>query len=454
MFSCLQSEGSKIVMKINMRELAKIYKKQIIEARTGLELLFLNGKEILLHFSTENRLEFFYQILSTLYEKTYKKKAIPMLDGRKSLEKMTLVNNWENNLISTFDYLLYLNLLSSRSFNNSSQYPVFPWVLKKYTNPCDFNFEDVYRDLTLSVGMMGDIKRAKSFIEKFTQIDVTGMGHFNYATHYSSPAITLQFMMRTYPYFEGYLELFGGLDNPNRMFYSIPSSFDTVWEDPNDLRELIPEFFCFPNIFKNSLKRSFGIRECDKLEVNHVILPDSSNSDPHDFIIKQRKCLESEIVRENIDKWIDIIFGYQQRGEEAEKAFNVYPMITTDPGLVFNSLDLEPVQKQNYRIQAYQWGQSPQQLFIKPHPGTSKQAVKKLLCDESVDITIFTSEMSSEVMSQLLGRPKCDPKTTETVTKQSSHIVDMKIIDESINGFSFVAITSNYEVLEGDSLSI
>ena len=32
--------------------------------------------------------------------------------------------------------------------------------------------------------------------------------------------------------------------------------------------------------------------------------------------------MESEYVSQNIHHWIDLIFGYKQRGEEAEKAHN------------------------------------------------------------------------------------------------------------------------------------
>lgn len=43
---------------------------------------------------------------------------------------------------------------------------------------------------------------------------------------------------------------------------------------------------------------------------------------PSDFIATLRKALESDIVSRKIHHWIDLIFGYQQRGPEAEKADN------------------------------------------------------------------------------------------------------------------------------------
>ena len=44
--------------------------------------------------------------------------------------------------------------------------------------------------------------------------------------------------------------------------------------------------------------------------------------DATDFLRKNRAALESEHVSANLHKWIDLIFGYKQRGEEAVKANN------------------------------------------------------------------------------------------------------------------------------------
>ena len=43
-----------------------------------------------------------------------------------------MLDNWKDWNISTLELLLWLNILSNRSFNDISQYPVFPWILVKY----------------------------------------------------------------------------------------------------------------------------------------------------------------------------------------------------------------------------------------------------------------------------------------------------------------------------------
>jgi len=47
-------------------------------------------------------------------------------------ENMTL--QWQNRLVSNFDYLLYLNSVADRSFNDLTQYPVMPWLIADYTS--------------------------------------------------------------------------------------------------------------------------------------------------------------------------------------------------------------------------------------------------------------------------------------------------------------------------------
>ncbi len=46
--------------------------------------------------------------------------------------KKAMTTKWLNGQISNFEYLMSLNTLAGRSFNDLTQYPVFPWVLSDY----------------------------------------------------------------------------------------------------------------------------------------------------------------------------------------------------------------------------------------------------------------------------------------------------------------------------------
>lgn len=40
-------------------------------------------------------------------------------------------------------------------------------------------------------------------------------------------------------------------DCADRQFHSIPATWQTLMDNPNDVKELIPEFFYFPEFLEN-----------------------------------------------------------------------------------------------------------------------------------------------------------------------------------------------------------
>lgn len=87
---------------------------------------------------------------------------------------------------------------------------------------------------------------------------------------------------------------------------------------------MIPEFYDTSkkgDFLQNNLKINFGTRH-DGTSVNHVQLPPWAKGSPEYFVETFREALESDYVSKNLNHWIDLIFGYKQRGEEAIKANN------------------------------------------------------------------------------------------------------------------------------------
>ena len=78
-------------------------------------------------------------------------------------------------------------------------------------------------------------------------------------------------------------------------------------------QELIPEFFCLPEMFINMNSYKLGSQE-DGRKVHDVELPPWAST-PHEFVRINRQALESEFVSCQIHQWIDLIFGYKQRGK-------------------------------------------------------------------------------------------------------------------------------------------
>jgi factor associated with neutral sphingomyelinase activation len=60
-----------------------------------------------------------------------------------------MTKKWQNGTISNFDYLMYLNFIADRTFNDLTQYPVFPWVISNYkSDTLDLSYRGNFRDLS------------------------------------------------------------------------------------------------------------------------------------------------------------------------------------------------------------------------------------------------------------------------------------------------------------------
>jgi len=74
-----------------------------------------------------------------------------------------------------------------------------------------------------------------------------------------------------------------------------------------------------------------------------------------------------------MSEWIDLIFGYKQRGEAAIKATNVFHHLSYQ-----GSIDLEKISDPVERLASiniiHNFGQTPKQLFTKPHPKRKLEA--------------------------------------------------------------------------------
>jgi hypothetical protein len=154
------------------------------------------------------------------------------------------------------------------------------------------------------------------------------------------------------------------LDSPDRGFHSLHDSIHSALNDHADVRELIPEFFFCPELFINHNRIHFG-RKQDGDYVDNVKLPPWCQSDPYLFVIYMREAFESQYVSQNLNGWIDYIFGYKQReGEAAERALNTFSRVTYEDGVDLETVS-DPLQRQSYQEQIYNYGQTPSQLFSK-----------------------------------------------------------------------------------------
>lgn len=76
-----------------------------------------------------------------------------------------------------------------------------------------------------------------------------------------------------------------------------------------------------PEVLQNSNRFPLGTTQ-KGVSVDDVGLPPWAKGSAHEFVRIHRLALESEHVSRNLQHWVDLIFGYKQRGVEAEKAWN------------------------------------------------------------------------------------------------------------------------------------
>ncbi|RLN51280.1 hypothetical protein BBJ29_004650 [Phytophthora kernoviae] len=197
---------------------------------------------------------------------------------------------------------MWLNTIAGRTYNDLTQYPVFPWIISDYESATlDLTRRGAYRDLSKPVGAL-EPSRLKFFIDRYH-----------------------------------------------------------AFEDPD-----IPKFI------QNGTN------------VNDVILPPWATS-PEDFVMKNLVALESEYVSTNIHHWIDLVFGWKQRGSAAVEANNVFFYLTYE-GMVDVDSITDPIVKSSMQSQIAHFGQTPTQVLRDPHPQRQPLASTMLLGSSELSV--------------------------------------------------------------------
>ncbi|XVF32502.1 hypothetical protein REPUB_Repub17cG0088500 [Reevesia pubescens] len=285
---------------------------------------------------------------------------------------------WQNGEISNFQYLMHLNTLAGRGYSDLTQYPVFPWVLADYESEnLDLSDPKTFRKLDKPMGCQTP-EGEEEFKKRYESWDDPEVPKFHYGSHYSSAGIVLFYLLRLPPFSAENQKLQGGqFDHADRLFNSIRDTWLSAAGKGNtsDVKELIPEFFYMPEFFENRFNLDLGEKQSGE-KVGDVLLPSWAKGSAREFIRKHREALESDFVSENLHHWIDLIFGYKQRGKAAEEAINVFYHYTYEGSVDIDSVT-DPSMKASILAQINHFGQTPKQLFLKPH--VKRRSDRKLL---------------------------------------------------------------------------
>ena len=416
-------------------------------------------------------------------------KVLPYMKN-KSYFISNKVEKWQNYEISTLEFLMWINIYAGRSFNDLNQYPVFPWTIKNYTTNAISDKD--YRSLDTPMGMLElnekCINRKNVFITFYETLKNEFEGNYpdidyvnflnkgqeyltiykrkrlkmfkksqnnndenfnipynqipyNYGTHYSNPTYVSHYLSRIFPFSFVSIEIHGNkFDDPERMFFSLEKTFESVTTLKDDIRELIPEFYFFPEMFKNINNLNLAQDKCDsdgkEFIINDVDMPPWSKNNSINFVLEMRKYLESDEIP--IIKWIDLIFGSYQRGENSENKNNIYMSYTYEK--MIKITEITDYDQRSALLRLYETGVTPRLIF--------KTDLKPRI-EKSIFLPKFsTSDLNFLEDSPILDRnnlkmPKFNLLNNANKKNEYSNKTIPKIIKISLVNNEYVKIISN-----------
>ena len=447
-------DKDKVYLSIYLYKIKYIFIKKYFYQNTAMEIYTLDNKSYFFNFKSFTDLtNYLNQFLSLIYYREIKtedhkgKKVLGYeqifnVNTDKKIKSYYIsnkVDEWQNFKISSLEYLMWLNIYSGRSFNDLTQYPVFPWIITNFTAK-ELDSENDYRNMALPIGMMeladneksimrkdtfielyntvkndlkenfhdfnyqeflkkGDdyfysyqnkkLKLKRNFSVQITHNDLNNIANENnlgnnaqnneavelvelnqipsyYSSHYSNPTYVSHFLTRIFPFSFISIEIQGEkFDDPNRIFTSMEKTYESCMTLKDDVRELIPEFYYFPEMFKNlnnlNLSQDLLDANGEKIIINDVKLPLWSEKKVANFIVEMRNVLENNKIK--INKWIDIIFGVFQRGEKAEEIHNLFQAQSYE-GMV-KVEKIKDLDMRDAMMRLVEVGVTPMQLFDK-----------------------------------------------------------------------------------------
>lgn len=247
-----------------------------------------------------------------------------------------LRNAWAEDRLSNFKYLLELNVLAGRSFNDVSQYPVMPSLVNwdaldaealnggldgsaesedsEVTSPMQFSsvtFERrILRDMSKPVICLDRDRLVALLSKRDMALSFNLDGDCLSNIHYMHSATPAWFGVRCEP-FTTCIQLLqsGRFDAPDRVFFSVNSQWaNSSRLSSQNCEELTPDVYMSNILLYNVNGQCFGQRS-DGTVVDNVLLPVP--------IVKlSRNCaefisslLETSHVTAALTQWVSIIFG-------------------------------------------------------------------------------------------------------------------------------------------------
>uniref|UniRef100_A0A8C9FGG4 WD repeat and FYVE domain containing 3 n=1 Tax=Pavo cristatus TaxID=9049 RepID=A0A8C9FGG4_PAVCR len=378
-------------------DIKEVHKRRYLLQPIAIEVFSGDGRNYLLAFQKGVRNKVYQRFLAVVPSLTDSSESVSGQRPNTSVEQgsgllSTLVGEksvtqrWERGEISNFQYLMHLNTLAGRSYNDLMQYPVFPWVLADYdSEELDLTNPKTFRNLAKPMGAQTEDRLAQYKKRYKDWEDPNGeTPAYHYGTHYSSAMIVASYLVRMEPFTQIFLRL--------QILLLILKTFAFAVR----FQCLSPNFLiCFIGCKQNGTK------------LGDVILPPWAKGDPREFIRVHREALECDFVSAHLHEWIDLIFGYKQQGPAAVEAVNVFHHLFYEGQVDIYNIN-DPLKETATIGFINNFGQIPKQLFKKPHP---PKRVRSRLNGEAAGTSVPPGSTSDKIFFHHLDnlRPSLAP---------------------------------------------
>ena len=416
-----KTRENKIII-ILLNEIEEIIERRFLLMWQAIEIYLKNGKSYFFNFFTKENCKSFLEMIKNncnynLSDKIHEK------DNLKSQKYLT--SQWAEERLSTYEYLLYINKNSSRTFNDANQYPIFPWLIS-YSNDSEKKENYLCRNLKYPMAVQTEENQITASNRYKDEEDNHSKFPAHFGTHYSTSAYVYFYLMRSEPFTTLLVKLQGyKQENPDRMFYSTEEVL-SVLETGHDNRELIPELYSKIEQFINLNCVDFGMKNT-KIRVDDFITTIDNNKNKKNnkdlykyvkYIIDNKKLLNQKETSGNINDWIDNIFGIGQLPEKnRRKSLNIFYKETyeqkTNLHKKLNKLlkkhknDMTPediIKKISNKIELIiSFGQTPYQLFYDKHPKYGKNAM--IQGEEDFEFDLFKEAWNKEIKTPIETEP-------------------------------------------------
>ncbi|EAY11851.1 Beige/BEACH domain containing protein [Trichomonas vaginalis G3] len=431
-------ENDKVVV-IKSASIERIYFRTRLHHPTAIEIFLENGLTYLINFPGVNSLTILQNFDLVETPKAIFKQKVPF---KPFFATTDFTPKWCCGQISNFEYLMELNRSSGRSFNDTSAYPIIPWVIRDYESLfLDLSDPKTYRDLTKPIGALNQ-ERLSLLRSRVDALKAAGIQEpFLYSSTYNCPLSIFLMLLRLEPFTTLHIRMQSGrFDIPSRLFHSIPSLWEFATCNANDFRELIPEFFCCPEFLVNSDNFNLGLENSDvempKWAKNHF-----------DFVYKNRKALESDFVSSKLSNWIDLVWGYKQKSYEYDNVYirEMYSDIWNQPGTE------NPAKRAENEAILSHVGQIPPQLFATKHPERAILPKKIPTLSKNVSVNMQMTNLLIATISLTNSPTKCKVTTIDEDCVSMTALFDAS----SLNKMTVSAISKsvNSPVLRSKSMS-